>query len=81
LSRISLRQIGDTELESVTSAVETNGGPIKKANDLPSRSDTVAKSLHQPLHLDADLVHLAERLRDVLDADQRRRLAVELLRE
>jgi hypothetical protein len=34
--------------------VETNGGPIKKANDLPSRFDTVAKSLHQPLHLDAD---------------------------
>jgi hypothetical protein len=81
LSRISLRQIGDTELESVTSAVETNGGPIKKANDLPSRSDTVAKSLHQPLHLDADFPRLADALRDLLDADQRRRLVVELLRE
>jgi hypothetical protein len=73
--------MGDTEFESVTSAVETNGGPTKKANYLPSRFDTVAESLHQPLQLDADLVQLAERLRDLLDADQRRRLAVELLRE
>jgi hypothetical protein len=61
--------------------METNGRSIKKANDLPSRSDTVAESLHQPLHLDADLVQHAERLRDVLDPDERRRLAVELLKE
>jgi hypothetical protein len=81
LSRISLRQIGDTEFESVTSTVETNGGPIKKANDLPSRFDTVAESLHQPLHLDADLPDLADALRAMLDPDQRLRLAVELLKE
>ncbi len=53
----------------------------QKTNDLPSRFDTVAESLHQPLHLDADLPSLADALRDLLDADQRRRLAVELLSE
>jgi hypothetical protein len=33
------------------------------------------------LHLAGDLLHFAEALRGALDADQRRRLAVELLRE
>jgi hypothetical protein len=32
------------------------------------------------LHLDADLFRLADALRDMRDADQRRRLAVELLK-
>jgi hypothetical protein len=53
----------------------------QKTNDLPSCFDTVDESLHQPLHLEADLPRLADALRDLLDAAQRRRLAVELLRE
>ena len=44
-------------------------------------SVAVAESLHQRLHLAGDLLHFAEALRGALDADQRRRLAVELLRE
>jgi hypothetical protein len=49
----------------------------QKTNDLPSRFDTVAESLH----LDADLPDLADALRAMLDPDQRLRLAVELLKE
>jgi hypothetical protein len=41
----------------------------------------VADPLHQRLHLAADLPHLADALRAMLDPDERRRLAVELLRE
>ncbi len=43
--------------------------------------EAVAEPLHQRLHLAGDLLHFAGLLRDALDADQRRRLAVELLRE
>ncbi len=44
-------------------------------------SVAVADPLHHWLHLAGDLLHFAGVLRDALDADQRRRLAVELLRE
>jgi len=44
-------------------------------------SVAVADPLHQRLHLTGDLLQFAEALRGALDADQRRRLAVELLRE
>ena len=45
------------------------------------RNATAAEPLPILLPLDADLPRLADALRDLLDADQRRRLAVELLKE
>jgi hypothetical protein len=51
------------------------------ANELTGYSATVAEPLPQRLPLAADLPDLAEALRALLDPDERRRLAVELLRE
>jgi len=56
-------------------------GPDSDLPEIAGDSDAVADPLHQRLHLTGDLLHFAEALRGALDADQRRRLAVELLRE
>ena len=67
-------------LEPATPAFSVQGHPDEIAV-ICGDSGAVAESLHQRLHLAADLLHFAGLLRDALDTDQRRRLAVELLRE
>jgi hypothetical protein len=56
-------------------------GDASEVSQITGRNASAAESLPQLLPLNADLPRFAEALRDLLDADQRRRLAVELLRE
>ena len=56
-------------------------GDAAEVSQITGRNASAAESLPQLLPLNADLPRFAEALRDLLDADQRRRLAVELLRE
>jgi len=56
-------------------------GDRYKHQQIAGESVATAEPLHQWLHQANDLLHIAEALRVALDPDQRRRLAVELLRE
>jgi len=67
-------------LEPATPAFSVQKHPAKNAM-ICGDSVTVAEWLHQQLHPAGDLLQFAGVLRDALDADQRRRLAVELLQE
>jgi len=67
-------------IEPATPAFSVQERPLENAVICGTCGDT-AEPLHQRLHQEGELLHLADRLRRLLDADQRRRLAVELLRE
>ena len=67
-------------VEPSTSALRTNERRLADPV-FTERNAIAAEPLPISLPLDADLPQLADALRDLLDADQRRRLAVELLRE